>query len=107
MLGGYLAEQDDALIAGDLTLRRGLGGIHPTRVATRRLRSTLRVFADFLDPARAQAFDAELSWYAGLLGGVRDREVQRARFTAAIAELPEELVLGPVGSRIEQHLLTE
>ena len=65
------------------------------------------VFADFLDPARAQAFDAELSWYAGLLGGVRDREVQRARFTAAIAELPEELVLGPVASRIEQHLLTE
>jgi len=107
VLGGYLADQDDALITGDLTLRRGLGGIHPTRVATRRLRSTLRVFADFVDPARAQAFDAELSWYAGLLGGVRDREVQRARFTAAIAELPEELVLGPVGSRIEQHLLTE
>ena len=107
VLVGYLAEQDDALITGDLTLRRGLGGIHPTRVATRRLRSTLRVFADFLDPDRAQAFDADLSWYAGLLGGVRDREVQRARFTAAIAELPEELVLGPVGSRIEQHLLTE
>src|ERR1700712_261900 len=28
----YLREQDDALVAGDLSLRRGLGGIHPTRV---------------------------------------------------------------------------
>ena len=107
VLGAYLAEQDDALITGDLTLRRGLGGIHPTRVATRRLRSTLRVFADYVDPDRASGFDAELSWYAGLLGAVRDREVQRARFTAAIAALPAELVLGPVAARIEQHLLTE
>jgi len=30
LIRGYLTEQDDALIAGDLSLRRGLGGIHPT-----------------------------------------------------------------------------
>ncbi|HEY4991342.1 MAG TPA: CHAD domain-containing protein, partial [Nakamurella sp.] len=103
----YLAEQDQALIAGDLTLRRGVGGIHPTRVATRRLRSTLRVFADFVDTERARAFDADLAWYARMLGEVRDREVQRARFAAAVAALPMEQVLGPVAARIEQHLLTE
>lgn len=107
VIAGYLAGQDDALITGDLMIRRGLGGIHPTRVATRRLRSTLRVFADYLDPDRARAFDADLAWYAGLLGQVRDREVQRARFAAAIAALPPEQVLGPVGARVEQHLLTE
>ena len=107
LIGAYLAEQDDALIGGDLTLRRGLGGIHPTRVATRRLPSTLRVFAGCFDPGRAQAFDAELAWYTGLLGEVRDREVQRARFAAAIAELPGELVFGPVAARAEQQLLTE
>jgi len=33
--------------------------------------------------------------------------VQRARFAAAIAELPEELVFGPVAARAEQQLLTE
>ena len=81
--------------------------IHPTRVATRRLRSTLRIFADYVDPERAQAFDAELSWYAALLGEVRDREVQRARFAKAIAALPEEQVLGPVAARIEEHLRAE
>ena len=108
VIRGYLMEQDAALITGDLGLRRGVGGmIHPTRVATRRLRSTLRVFADYVDPDRARAFDAELSWYAALLGEVRDREVQRARFAKAIAALPEELILGPVAARIEQHLLAE
>lgn len=107
VIRAYLTEQDDALITGDLVLRRGLGGIHPTRVATRRLRSTLRVFADYVDPDRAQAFDAELSWYAALLGEVRDRDVQRARFVAAVADLPEELVLGPVGARIDEYLLAE
>ncbi len=103
----YLAEQDDALLLGDMTLRRGLGGIHPTRVATRRLRSTLRIFADYFDADRAAAFDAELSWYAALLGEVRDREVQRARFAAAVDALPDELVLGPVAAGIEQYLLGE
>ena len=107
VIRAYLAEQDDALIAGDLTLRRGLGGIHPTRVATRRLRSTLRIFAAYLNPDRAEAFDADLSWYAALLGEVRDREVQRARFGQMIADLPPEQVLGPVAARIEQHLLAE
>jgi CHAD domain-containing protein len=107
VIHGYLTEQDQALITGDLALRRGLGGIHPTRVATRRFRSTLRVFAAYVDPDRAQALDTELSWYAALLGQVRDREVQRARFAAAIADLPEEQVLGPVAARIEQHLLAE
>lgn len=107
VITAYLVEQDRALVAGDLSLRRGLGGVHPTRVATRRLRSTLRIFADYLDPERAAAFDDELSWYAELLGQVRDREVQRARFAAALDRLPDELVLGPVAAGIEQTLLGE
>ena len=107
VIRAYLAEQDDALIDGDLTLRRGLGGIHPTRVATRRLRSTLRIFAAYFDPERAEAFDADLAWYAALLGEVRDREVQRARFGQMIADLPPEQVLGPVAARIEENLLVE
>ena len=73
VIRGYLAEPDDALITGDLMLRRGLGGIHPTRVAPRRLRSTLRIFAGYLDIDRARAFDPDLSWYAAQLGEDRDR----------------------------------
>ncbi len=103
----YLAEQHTALLAGDDSLRRGTGGIHPTRVATRRIRSTLRVFAQYFDPAAAAEFDVELAWYATILGEVRDREVQRQRIKLLIGELPDELVLGPVAARIEQQLLAE
>ncbi len=103
----YLRAQDDALVAGDLMLRSGTGGIHPTRVATRRLRSTLRIFRPFVDADRAAAFDAELSWYAATLGEVRDREVQRVRMRALVDEIPEELVLGPVGSSIDAALRSE
>jgi CHAD domain-containing protein len=107
VIRAYLAEQDQALVMGDLSLRRGLGAIHPTRVATRRLRSTLRIFAHYVQAEPAAALDAELSWYADLLGQVRDREVQRARFAETVAELPAELVLGPVAATIEQQLLRE
>jgi CHAD domain-containing protein len=102
----YLAEQFDALSAGDVSLRRGLDAIHPTRVATRRLRSTLRIFGAMFDSAAALSLDAELAWYAGLLGAVRDPQVQRPRFAAAVKALPPELVLGPVASNIDQHLLS-
>ncbi|MCW2528925.1 MAG: hypothetical protein JWM76_3785 [Pseudonocardiales bacterium] len=102
----YLAAQFDALSAGDVSLRRGLDAIHPTRVATRRLRSTLRIFGAMFDSAAAQSLDAELAWYAGLLGAVRDPQVQRPRFAEAVNALPAELVLGPVASNIDQHLLS-
>lgn len=103
----YLADQYHALGAGDVSLRRGLDPIHPTRVATRRLRSTLRVFTELFEPAAALELDGELAWYAGVLGEVRDRQVQRDRFAAALAALPAELVLGPVAAHIEQELLGE
>jgi CHAD domain-containing protein len=100
----FLAEQEDALRTGERALRRGEDAIHPTRVATRRLRSALRVFEDFVDAAAARRLDAELAWFAGLLGEVRDLDVQRARLVQAVSELPDELVLGPVLARIEQYI---
>lgn len=77
--------------------------IHDTRVATRRFRSTLRVFAKVLGGA-AGDLDRELKWYAGLLGDVRDCQVQARRFNAALDAMPEELILGPVRSRIRSDL---
>ncbi|ORV93424.1 hypothetical protein AWC11_05830 [Mycobacterium interjectum] len=77
--------------------------IHDTRVATRRFRSTLRVFAKVLGGA-AGDLDRELKWYAGLLGDVRDCQVQARRFNAALDAMPKELILGPVRSRIRSDL---
>ncbi|UOT03862.1 CYTH and CHAD domain-containing protein [Rhodococcus opacus] len=107
LLTAYLDTQVQAIVGGDVWLRRGLDPVHATRVGIRRFRSTLRVFKKMLDPAARARLDEELSWYAGVLGEVRDRQVQRARFAAAVSDLPEELVLGPVAARIENDLLAE
>jgi CHAD domain-containing protein len=103
-LAGYLNTQIDQITVGDLGLRRGDDPIHDTRVAIRRLRSTLRVFGKALDEAAIGDLDAELKWWAGLLGEVRDCQVQQRRFTDALGELPGELILGPVPARIRNHL---
>ena len=77
-LADYLATQVDAIALGDIALRRGLDPIHDVRVAIRRLRSTLRVFGAQI--AASTELEGELKWFAGLLGEVRDCQVQRRRF---------------------------
>jgi CHAD domain-containing protein len=82
--------------------------VHKTRVAARRARSVLRIFsAALLEQDEAGHLDEELSWYQDLLGEVRDRQVQRARFAEALSDLAPELVLGPVAATFEQALLSE
>jgi CHAD domain-containing protein len=107
LLWDYLDAQAAVLADGDVALRRGELPIHATRVATRRYRSALRVFQDLLDSDRAAVLDADLAWYAGLLGEVRDREVLRELLAGAVRDLPPELVLGPVAERIEHRLSVE
>jgi CHAD domain-containing protein len=59
--------------------------LHDMRVATRRLRAALSLFAGVL-PVRAQVFRAELGWLGRLLGSVRDLDVQ----LAGLAGMDEE-----------------
>ena len=49
--------------------------LHDLRVATRRLRSALRLFADVLGPRRCDLLREELNWIGQLLGAVRDLDV--------------------------------
>ena len=107
LVSDYLATQCTAIVAGDLGLRLGHDVIHPTRVAIRRLRSTLRTFAPLIDAPESAALEGELVWFAGLLGGVRDADVLRVRLDRLVAELPDELVLGPVATRIDNELRAE
>jgi len=100
----YLSAQIDQIVLGDIGLRRDRDPIHDTRVAIRRLRSTLRVFGKLLDRQAAGHLDEDLRWFAGLLGDVRDCQVQQRRFTTALDQLPEKLVLGPVRTRVRTDL---
>jgi CHAD domain-containing protein len=103
----YLAVQRAALLIGDVALRAGQDAAPAARAATRRLRSTLRVFGSTFDAERAPTLSAELSWLESLLGDVADCETLRDRLAAAVAELPGELVVGPVARRIETRLRAE
>lgn len=103
-LVGYLTEHIGMVLEGLTGLREGADPIHDTRVAIRRTRSTLRVFKKQVDPVAGPAFEEELKWFAGVLGDVRDVQVQQQRLRDALEELPDLLVLGPVRSRIDLDL---
>jgi CHAD domain-containing protein len=117
VLGAYITTQCDAITAGHFAIsmkpfevEAGTPpheAIHQTRVATRRLRALLRIFADLFEPAPAARLEGELQWFATELGEVRDREVLRVRLAQAVAELPAFLVVGPVAQRIDAVLLAE
>jgi CHAD domain-containing protein len=84
-VSAYVREQRDALTGYDPGVRQGdPESVHKMRVATRRLRSTLktfkRSFPDDLD------LGDELKWLADLLGAVRDGQVQEGKLLAGVAD---------------------
>jgi len=85
------------LAAGTLRLFRHEAGVrtgedpeavHQARVATRRIRSTLRTFSKLLDPEWTDRLRDDLKWLANLLGEVRDTDVLGERFSEHLAALP-------------------
>jgi CHAD domain-containing protein len=85
------------LAAGTLRLFRHEAGVrtgedpeavHQARVATRRIRSTLRTFSKLLDEEWTDRLRADLKWLANLLGQVRDTDVLLQRFAGHLADLP-------------------
>ncbi len=64
--------------------------IHQLRVAARRLRVALRLFGRLLPSKDAARFGADLRWFAGSLGDVRDLDVYAESFKAYVQALPPE-----------------
>jgi CHAD domain-containing protein len=106
LVGRYLAEQCTVILDADQGLRDGDNVVHTTRVAVRRLRSTLRTFADLFDIPPAAHLEDELIWWAGRLGEVRDIDILGVRLDNAVAQLPPDLVLGPVQSHLQTEIAT-
>ncbi len=91
VLTAHLRRHTGAFLEQDLRLRRDLpDAVHQLRVAARRLRSGLKAFAPLVDRTWAEALRTELSWVAGELGEVRDREVLEERLLRDVASLPIE-----------------
>lgn len=78
--------------------------VHKMRVATRRLRATLRTIRPWLDAEQTQAMRRQVRWLTRTLAGARDGEVVRERILSELAELPRADVRGPVLRRLRREL---
>jgi CHAD domain-containing protein len=107
LVDDYLQTQYDAIVTGDVGLRRDENRIHSSRVAIRRIRSTLRVFEALFDSDAASSLQTELTWYAGVLGSVRDLDVQAQRLADHLARLPSAYVVGSVADDLAAALSGE
>ena len=79
--------------------------VHQARVATRRVRSTLRTFSSLLDEEWTDRLRDDLKWLANLLGDVRDTDVLLERFSDHMAALPAEDA--KPGRRLLEQLTTQ
>ena len=101
----YVREQRDALVAYDPGVRHGdPESVHKMRVATRRLRSTLKTFRRSFPPDAA-SLGPELKWLAGQLGEVRDGQVLEYKLLAAVDEAGPDYTT--VADRVRDHLDTK
>ncbi|GAB2581567.1 CHAD domain-containing protein [Microlunatus antarcticus] len=102
LVADYLITQLTVLVDAPTHIRAGEDVTHPTRVAARRLRSTLRVFPELFEVPKAGRLDEELQWWAGVLGEVRDLDVQSGRLGAALDAVPDDLAMGPLRTQLAE-----
>ncbi|MBJ7450616.1 MAG: CYTH and CHAD domain-containing protein [Blastococcus sp.] len=102
VVSAVLREQVTALQLADVGLRTGADdGLRRMRIACRSLSATLAAFRPVLEREATEPLRDELSRLAGRLSEARDDEVAFAALRTAVAELPVELVLGPVVARLQ------
>lgn len=107
VLRDYLGTQVGVLQALEVeVLRNDFDAVHRCRVATRRLRCTLRTFDSAFRSSSVRALREELRWHAEQLGAPRDAEVLQARLSAALDELPHRLSK-PIAGTVRKHLAAQ
>jgi CHAD domain-containing protein len=77
--------------------------VHQMRVATRRLRATLRSFGTVIPRSATEKAAGDLKWLGGLLGEARDGEVLPRHLLASLETVPAEQLVGPVQARVQGH----
>jgi CHAD domain-containing protein len=77
--------------------------VHQARVSIRRLRSTLRTFGELFEPAWSSPLATELSWYAAILGEVRDLDVLRVSLEKTLWLIDDDRIQTLVSSRLDRQ----
>lgn len=91
-----------AVRAGVDELRRDLAGVHDARVALRRLRATLAVFADLLSGI-PEGLPADLRWFAGQVSGTRDAEVVASRLESGLAGAADRAAAAALAAALDRR----
>ncbi len=100
LLAASLRRASEGLLAADVMTRLGEDdGIHQMRVACRRMRSDLAMFAPYVDASWREALAADLKWLGSALGAARDAEVVADVVAAACDGLDAEGVLRDLAAR--------
>jgi CHAD domain-containing protein len=100
----YLRLQAHELRSLDQAVRADeYDAVHQMRVATRRLRATLRSFGRVIPRAETTHLAGELKWLGQLLGAARDDEVLPAHLRDALRPVPDQDVIGPVHARVQGY----
>ncbi len=100
----YLRAQGGTMMSLDPLVRLDEpDAVHQMRVASRRLRSTLRSFGHIVRRDATSGLAADLKWLGGVLGAARDGEVLDAHLRGNLRQIPVEVRIGPVEARIHGH----
>jgi CHAD domain-containing protein len=100
----YLRTQAGVMISLEPLVRAGEpDSVHQMRVATRRLRATLRSFGTVIPRSHSEKVASELKWLGRLLGAARDGEVLPEHLHESLRPTPPELLIGPVQARVQGH----
>ena len=86
----YLSHQVSVLRRLEAALARGSPeAVHDTRVATRRIRSTLKTFGGLLGVGDLDRLLEDLRWWGTVVGARRDAQVLHLRWQPMLAELAD------------------
>ncbi len=77
--------------------------VHQARVSIRRLRSTFRTFSTVFTPEWLAPLASELSWYAAVLGEVRDLDVLHESITKTLGLIDDDRIQTVVMSRLARQ----
>lgn len=81
-----------------------IGQVHQARVSVRRLRSVLRTYSGLFEEEWADPMLVELSWYAGVLGEIRDLDVLRSGIVKSLWMVEDASVQSEVVSRLDRRI---
>jgi CHAD domain-containing protein len=81
-----------------------IGQVHQARVSIRRLRSVLQAYAGLFDTQWSSPMLVELSWYAAVLGEIRDLDVLRSGIEKSLLRIDEADVRVAIMQRLEHRI---